>query len=150
MLGKNSTPLSSTRDLQNSSTPSAPLYRGNATHEPSGRFQSKRTRYFAKNIVASEISTHCEVLLAYSIGVADPVSLSIDTKGTGLIDDEKIAKLVRSIFPLKPADIIQHLDLKRSFYQPLASYGHFGKKDYPREKVDMVDKIKNYFKELMI
>ena len=61
------------------------------------------SRYIAKNIVASEISTHCEVQLAYSIGVADPVSLSIDTKGTGLIDDEKIAKLVRSIFPLKPA-----------------------------------------------
>ena len=84
-------------------------------------------RYIAKNIVAAELAQRCEVQVAYAIGVADPVSVLVDTFGTGTLPDEKIATLVREVFDLKPASIIRTLGLKRPIYQRTASYGHFGR-----------------------
>ena len=101
-------------------------------------------RYIAKNIVAAKIADHCEVQLAYSIGIAEPVSLLVDTMGTGCIEDEKIQEIVKLIFSLKPEEIIKQLNLKTSFYQPLSSYGHFGREGYPWEKIDKIDEFKKY------
>jgi len=84
-------------------------------------------RYIAKNIVAAELAQRCEVQVAYAIGVADPVSVLVDTFGTGALPDEKIATLAREVFDLKPAAIIRTLGLKRPIYQRTASYGHFGR-----------------------
>ena len=84
-------------------------------------------RHIAKNIVAAELAGRCEVQLAYAIGVADPVSVLVDTFGTGAVPDEKIATIVREVFDLKPAAIIRALGLKRPIYQRTASYGHFGR-----------------------
>ncbi len=84
-------------------------------------------RYIAKNIVAAELAQRCEVQVAYAIGVADPVSVLVDTFGTGTLPDEKIATLAREVFDLKPAAIIRTLGLKRPIYQRTASYGHFGR-----------------------
>ena len=84
-------------------------------------------RYIAKNIVAAELAQRCEVQVAYAIGVADPVSVLVDTFGTGVLPDEKIATIVREVFDLKPAAIIRTLGLKRPIYQRTASYGHFGR-----------------------
>jgi len=101
-------------------------------------------RYIAKNIVAAGLAKRCVVQLAYAIGVADPVSVMIDTSGTGTIPDEKLSKLVREIFPLKPKAIINHLDLLRPIYKKTAAYGHFGRNEpeFTWEKTDMVAKIK--------
>ena len=84
-------------------------------------------RYIAKNIVAAELAQRCEVQVAYAIGVADPVSVLVDTFGTGSLPDEKIATIAREVFDLKPAAIIRTLGLKRPIYQRTASYGHFGR-----------------------
>jgi S-adenosylmethionine synthetase len=84
-------------------------------------------RYIAKNIVAAELAQRCEVQVAYAIGVADPVSVLVDTFGTGALPDEKIATIAREVFDLKPAAIIRALGLKRPIYQRTASYGHFGR-----------------------
>jgi len=84
-------------------------------------------RYIAKNIVAAELAQRCEVQVAYAIGVADPVSVLVDTFETGVLPDEKIATIVREVFDLKPAAIIRTLGLKRPIYQRTASYGHFGR-----------------------
>jgi len=84
-------------------------------------------RYIAKNVVAAELAAKCEVQLAYAIGVAEPVSVLVDTFGTGNVDDAKISKAVREIFDLKPAGIIKTLGLKKPIYQRTASYGHFGR-----------------------
>ena len=84
-------------------------------------------RYIAKNLVAAMLASRCEVQLAYAIGVAEPVSVLVDTFGTGNVDDAKISKAVRDIFELKPAGIIRTLGLKRPIYQRTASYGHFGR-----------------------
>jgi S-adenosylmethionine synthetase len=84
-------------------------------------------RYIAKNIVAGELAQRCEVQLAYAIGVADPVSVLVDTFGSGAVPDDRIAKLVREVFDLKPAGIIETLGLKRPIYRRTASYGHFGR-----------------------
>jgi len=86
-------------------------------------------RYVAKNIVAAGLAEECEVQLAYAIGVADPVSVHIDTKGTGVIDEAKIATLVREHFPLTPKGIINHLQLRRPIFRKTASGGHFGRND---------------------
>jgi len=83
-------------------------------------------RYIAKNIVAAKLAKRCEVQLAYAIGVAEPVSVMVNTFGTGLIEESVIAKLVQQHFPLKPADIIKHLDLLKPIYKKTAAYGHFG------------------------
>ena len=84
-------------------------------------------RYVAKNIVAAGLASRCEVQLAYAIGVAEPVSVSVDTMGTGTIDEELLSRLVREHFPLKPRGIIDHLDLLRPIYRQTAAYGHFGR-----------------------
>jgi S-adenosylmethionine synthetase len=102
------------------------------------------SRYIAKNIVAAGLAKRCVVQLAYAIGVADPVSVMIDTSGTGTIPDEKLSLLVREVFPLKPKGIINHLDLLRPIYKKTAAYGHFGRNEpeFTWEKTDMVAKIK--------
>ncbi len=101
-------------------------------------------RYVAKNIVASGIADKCEIQLAYAIGVAHPVSILIDTFGTNKIPDDKIVELVRKNFDLRPAGIIQSLDLQRPIYAKTAAYGHFGRTDIdlPWEKTDKADLLR--------
>jgi S-adenosylmethionine synthetase len=86
-------------------------------------------RYVAKNIVAAGLAERAEVQLAYAIGVADPVSVYVETFGTGAIDADRISELVRENFPLKPRGIIEHLQLLRPIYRKTAAYGHFGRED---------------------
>ncbi len=86
-------------------------------------------RHVAKNIVASGLADRCEIQLAYAIGVSEPVSVHVDTEGTGQIPDQQIAELVRKSFPLTPAGIIKHLDLRRPIYRKTASGGHFGRSE---------------------
>lgn len=101
-------------------------------------------RYVAKNIVAAGLADKCEVQLAYAIGVAEPVSVFVDTFGTGKVADDKIAELVRKYFDLRPAAIIKNLDLRRPIYKQVAAYGHFGRDDLdlPWEKTDVAEKLK--------
>ena len=86
-------------------------------------------RHVAKNIVAAGLADRCEVQLAYAIGVAEPVSVLVDTDGTGKIDDERLCELVRELFPLTPGGIIKYLDLRRPIYRKTASGGHFGRNE---------------------
>ena len=108
------------------------------------RSASYMMRYVAKNIVAAGIASECEVQVAYAIGVAEPVSVMVDTFGTGKIADEKITEIVKSVFDLRPAAIIRDLDLRRPIYAQTASYGHFGRTDIdlPWEKTDKADLIR--------
>jgi S-adenosylmethionine synthetase len=101
-------------------------------------------RYVAKNIVAAGLADRCELQLAYAIGVSEPVSIHIDTEGTGTIPDTKIAELVREHFPLTPAGIIKHLDLRRPIYRKTASGGHFGRNEpeFTWEKTDKADALR--------
>ena len=101
-------------------------------------------RYIAKNIVAAKLASKCEVQLAYAIGVAQPVSIMVDTFGTGKVSDEKLAEAVEKVFDLRPAAIITALDLRKPRYRALAAYGHMGREDLdaPWEKVDRADAIK--------
>lgn len=101
-------------------------------------------RYVAKNIVAAGLADKCEVQLAYAIGVAEPVSVFVDTFGTGKVADDKIAELVRKHFDLRPAAIIKNLDLRKPIYKQVAAYGHFGRNDLdlPWEKTDVAEKLK--------
>lgn len=101
-------------------------------------------RYIAKNLVAAKIADRCEVQLAYAIGVADPVSVFVDTFNTHHIDPNKIEKLIRDHFTLKPAGIIKALDLRKPRFTPTAAYGHFGRKEksFTWEKTDKVAKLK--------
>ena len=103
-------------------------------------------RYIAKNIVAADLADKCEVQLSYSIGVAEPTSVSAKSFGTGKVSDEKLTEIVKEIFPLKPAEIIAHLDLKKPRYRQTAAYGHFGRdnKLFTWENTDMVGKLKSY------
>ncbi|MFM9066847.1 MAG: methionine adenosyltransferase [Planctomycetota bacterium] len=100
-------------------------------------------RYVAKNIVASKLADRCEVQLAYAIGVSDPVSVCVDTQGTGKIADAKLCDLVRAHFKLNPSGIIQYLDLRRPIYRKTAAGGHFGRNEpeFTWEKTDMADKL---------
>jgi S-adenosylmethionine synthetase len=91
------------------------------------RSASYMARHIAKNLVAAGLADRLEVQLAYAIGVADPVSVHVETFGTGLVDDRHLERLVRETFPLTPRGIIEHLDLRRPIYRPTASYGHFGR-----------------------
>lgn len=104
------------------------------------------SRWVAKNIVAAGLADKCEVELAYAIGVAKPVSVMVDTFGTGKIDDEKIANIVNKVFDLRPSAIIDRLDLRKPIYKNVAAYGHMGREDLgvSWEKTDMVDEIKKY------
>ena len=101
-------------------------------------------RYAAKNIVAAGIADKCEIQLAYAIGVAEPVSVNIDCSGTNKIPLSKIEDLIREFFPLKPSDILKHLDLRRPIFHKTASYGHFGRDDpdFTWEKTDKVELLK--------
>ncbi len=100
-------------------------------------------RYAAKNIVAAGLAEKCELELAYAIGVAEPVSIHVDTYGTGKVSDEVLVDLIRKNFDLRPAGIIRDLNLRRPIYKQVASYGHFGRTDLdlPWEKTDKVDAL---------
>jgi S-adenosylmethionine synthetase len=100
-------------------------------------------RYIAKNLVASGVCTRAQVQIAYAIGVAEPVSVMVDTFGTSSVPDERLNTCIRALFPLKPKQLIDHLDLLKPIYRQTAAYGHFGRDDLPWEKTDMVDKIKD-------
>ena len=100
-------------------------------------------RYVAKNIVAAGLADSCEIQISYSIGVAEPTSIGIDTFGTGKVDDRTIEKLVREHFDLRPAGIIAMLDLLRPIYRKTAAYGHFGRADFSWEQTDRADALKN-------
>ncbi|HHW99106.1 MAG TPA: methionine adenosyltransferase [Firmicutes bacterium] len=101
-------------------------------------------RYVAKNVVAAGLADRCELQLAYAIGVAQPVSIMVDTFGTGKVSDERIIELIKANFDLRPAAIIEHLDLRRPIYRQVAAYGHFGRNDLdlPWERLDKVDQLK--------
>jgi len=98
----------------------------------------------AKNIVAAGLAKKCEVGVAYAIGVAKPVSLFVDTEGTGKLPDDQLAKLVMDTFDLRPAAIIEALDLRKPVYAQVAAYGHFGRDDLNLtwEKLDMADELR--------
>lgn len=102
-------------------------------------------RYVAKNIVAADLADKCEVQLAYAIGVAEPVSIAIDTFGTGKVSETELVEAVRTHFDLRPAGIIKMLDLKHPIYKQTAAYGHFGRTDIllPWEKLDKVNLLKD-------
>lgn len=108
------------------------------------RSASYMCRYIAKNLVASGVAERCEVQLAYAIGVPDPVSILIDTRGTGKIGQDKLVKLVRDHFPMTPRGMIDHLDLRRPIYKMTAAYGHFGRTEpeFTWEKTDLADPIR--------
>ncbi|MDO4545436.1 MAG: methionine adenosyltransferase [Bacillota bacterium] len=101
-------------------------------------------RYVAKNLVAAGLADKCEVQVAYAIGIANPVSILVDSYGTGKVSDEKLAEIVRKHFDLRPAAIIRKLDLRRPIYRQVAAYGHFGRTDIdlPWEKTDKVDVLR--------
>ena len=101
-------------------------------------------RYIAKNIVAAGLAKRCEIELAYAIGVANPVSLLVDTQGTGVISDDALAKIVREQFDLRPAGIIDMLNLRRPIYRQTAAFGHFGRTDVdlPWERVDRAEALR--------
>lgn len=106
-------------------------------------------RYVAKNIVAAELAQQCEVQIAYAIGVAEPVSITIDTFGTGLVKELELVQAVRELFDLRPAGIIDMLDLRKPIYKDTAAYGHFGRTDvqFTWEKTDKVEALKSFLKE---
>ena len=103
-------------------------------------------RYVAKNIVAAGLADKCEIQLAYAIGVAQPMSIMVDTFGTGKLADNRLVEIVRENFDLRPAGIISMLDLRRPIYKQTAAYGHFGRNDLdlPWEKLDKVEDLKKY------
>jgi S-adenosylmethionine synthetase len=99
-------------------------------------------RYVAKNIVAAGLADRCEIQLSYAIGVADPTSISIETFGTGKVDETTLIRLVREHFDLRPYGLIEMLDLNRPIYQPTAAYGHFGRDEFPWERTDKAEALK--------
>lgn len=108
------------------------------------RSASYMLRYIAKNIVAAGIAKECHIEVAYAIGVAKPLSLFVDTKGTGKLSDEKICEIIKKEFDLRPYSIIKTLDLRRPIYFKTAAYGHFGRDEFPWEKLDRVNDLKKY------
>lgn len=111
----------------------------------SGAYMS---RYVAKNIVAAGLAKSCQIELAYAIGVARPVSVFVDTQGTGVVSDVRLAAIIDECFDLRPAKIIKKLDLLRPIYRQTAAYGHFGRSDLdlPWERTDMIDELKSFVK----
>ena len=106
-------------------------------------------RYVAKNLVAAGLADKCEIQIAYAIGVARPVSILVDSFGTGRLPDEKLSELVEKHFDLRPAAIIRDLDLRRPIYRQVAAYGHFGRTDIevPWEQLDKVDALRKEIQE---
>jgi len=102
-------------------------------------------RYIAKNLVASGVCDRALVQLAYAIGVAEPVSVMVDTFGTARVDEERIVACVRELFPLKPKGLIEHLELLKPGYQRTAAYGHFGRPEFSWERTDMAGKVRAHF-----
>jgi S-adenosylmethionine synthetase len=100
-------------------------------------------RYVAKNIVAADLCERCEIQLSYAIGVPFPISVYVNTFGTGKLPEEKIEEIVKKVFDLTPAGIIKTLDLKKPIYKKTAAYGHFGRSEFSWEKTDKVDEILN-------
>ena len=132
---------------------------GGAAHHGGGAFSGKdatkvdrsasyAARYIAKNIVAAKLATRIEVQVAYAIGVAKPVSISVNTFGTATVSENDLIKAIREIFDLRPAGIIKMLELKRPIYKKTAAYGHFGRTDVdlPWEHTDKVEELQNFFK----
>ena len=105
-----------------------------------------QTRYVAKNIVAAGLCDRAEIQLSYAIGVASPTSVRIDTFGTGKLPESKLVDIIAENFDLRPAGIIQMLDLRKPIYSQTAAYGHFGRSDLdlPWERLDKVDVLKKY------
>jgi len=103
-------------------------------------------RYIAKNIVAAGLAERCEIQLAYAIGVPFPVSVMVDTFGTSKVPEERIETAVKYIFDLSPAGIIKALDLRRPIYRKTATYGHFGRSDFPWEKTDKIEELRKAIK----
>jgi S-adenosylmethionine synthetase len=101
-------------------------------------------RYVAKNIVASGLADECQIQVAYAIGVAKPVSVLVNTFGTGKLSDDKIEEIVLKEFDLRPSAIIHNLDLRKPIFKGTASYGHFGKPQFSWEKLDKVNDLKKY------
>jgi S-adenosylmethionine synthetase len=108
------------------------------------RSASYMARYVAKNVVAAGVAQRCLVQLAYVIGVADPVSVMVDTFETGRVDEDLLVKVVREIFPLKPAGIIAHLELRRPIFRHTAAYGHFGRSEpeFTWERTDKAEELR--------
>ncbi len=108
------------------------------------RSGSYMARYIAKNVVASGVSDECEVQIAYTIGKANPLALTVDTFGTGEVTDEKINSAIRDVFDMRPAAIIDRFQLRRPIYTPLSAYGHFGREelDLPWEKTDRKEELR--------
>ena len=104
-------------------------------------------RYICKNVVAAGLADECTLEVAYAIGVAKPVSLFVNTKGTGKLPDGEIADIVSREFDLRPYSIIKTLDLRRPIYRQTAAYGHFGRDIFPWEKLDRVEDLKKYLKK---
>ena len=102
------------------------------------------TRYIAKNLVAAHAASRVSVQVAYAIGVADPVSVMVDSYGTGNVSDERLTECVRELFPLKPAALIEHLDLLRPIYRGTAAHGHFGRPGFSWERTDMSEDVRNF------
>jgi len=102
-------------------------------------------RHVAKNIVAAELAERCEVQLAYAIGVTDPVSIHVDTQGTGQVDDSQICQVIRDFFPLAPSGIIDYLELRKPIYRKTAAGGHFGRSEFSWESTDRATELKSQF-----
>ncbi len=102
-------------------------------------------RHVAKNIVAAELAERCEVQLAYAIGVTDPVSIHVDTQGTGQVADSLICQVIRDFFPLAPGGIIDYLDLRKPIYRKTAAGGHFGRSEFSWESTDRAEELKSQF-----
>ena len=107
-------------------------------------------RYLAKNVVAAGLADRCLIQVAYAIGVADPMSLYVDTQGTGKVDERKLEKVLNDIFPLRPTNIRRGLQLNKPIYQRTAAYGHFGRKPekdgaFSWERTDLVAELKRAF-----
>jgi S-adenosylmethionine synthetase len=100
-------------------------------------------RYVAKNIVAAGLTDKCEVQVSYAIGIAEPTSISVNTFGTGKISEEQILRLIREKFDLRPKGLIAMLDLLKPIYQETAAYGHFGREQFPWEKIDKIEELKS-------
>jgi S-adenosylmethionine synthetase len=100
-------------------------------------------RYVAKNVVAAGLAKRCEIQISYAIGVAEPVSLYVNTFGTGTIPDDRLVSIIRKTFDLRPYGLIEMLNLKRPIYQPTASYGHFGREEFPWEQIDKAEVLRH-------
>ncbi|MBQ6670981.1 MAG: methionine adenosyltransferase domain-containing protein, partial [Firmicutes bacterium] len=110
------------------------------------RSASYAARWAAKNVVAARLAERCEIQLSYAIGVAEPVSVLVDTQGTGILPDDRISEIVCKVFDFRPAAIIKDLDLRRPIYRKSAAYGHFGREDedFTWEKTNRVDELLRY------